>query len=1047
LDTYNDPSSRFVDTDLPEGVFGEDTIRASFSDLEPWEILSEWDRRVGGDIFADGSPEERALIRNVAYKGAYLVKPELWFGSAEESANATQRDIYLSLQALFEANPSIVDDNEDFRDTEDNFGAWQYAMRARQLISVTLKAPESERDPDVMRFLQLVRRRYVDEVAGDEYAAIRLYRSGDLISETGTEPNQSGLGYGSSNESGYEAEDAGITSWSVVEKDSDEWGSRWARRDVPNELVLGRFGTVQGEILVADNPEIIAEIENWVPPAVSVIEPPEPVSKEVSDLVKAIQELEGKVDKMDAYPADYNPMHKLLVNYDDATVAAAARIIFDRDIDASGVSMLVGKSKIFDIPDADNNPTAVLPDTIFDEILKVDPLYSVPKDVFEDQEADFHNGSAGIHEIFQVLNTLDPGIDEDEFDPSDMSTWGSKVDGPMSDSQHRETLSTVLDFVVPNFEGSSSAEMERIIIQAKVEEIVRKWEQDNPIPEFVRNFDARAAENPDWESQIPDRSTPDDGPLAGDKEALELSDALYALYDEQQSLLKARREADRDFDMQKMQEISAQIDSVNNGSDELSKKLGDLLKNVRKRRDQLEADHAAERQIARDEAESYVSSLPQDFSREDIKEAFISSILYAPDRPKNDDGSYKPIVLSEVGSALSKQISALSSAETLLAMIESDPSVRDALYRIFDNESPYEFVRSVNRFQEGFLLVDPLEDPFSNPFIDSSVGVSKDVEHYDFLNAFMVEIKTRGIVSDSISDRAKAVFIFDELNSKWAVGSDTGKAWMMSVAVAKLVGSRGAGKDFSAFRTPPRGASRFLPGGKVEDLEQVANDYQILAKAIYSTTQNHLENMGITEDGIVRLSRAMTVGPDRIADTPRAEKLQMEIEKKRTATVDELNLTEQNKELLGDELEKIYANPLWAETVRAARAGEFLSPAQTLLLERYRSAQTAHDSARNEVGDLMVILRSLDSTDGDISWALDASVGKGWAVDAIAQWNGLSSFATITQQAFGEHTFHMDVPRSRLFSLSMLGFGCISEYEVLVIGDGDDNVLYERQRS
>ena len=259
------PSSTFVDTPLPDGVFG----------VSAMDNFYEWNFGLTAPspdgFYASLTPEDQAVVDRVAGKSSYMTNPARLppYGidgrPAAMDPSATQRDVYLAVQAYFEARSGSLDANGDpFYLDQSADGPWMLSLMARELVSATLKAPASERDPDVMRFLQLVRKQYLDEM-GDKYNSVRLFRSGDLIGPDGTEPNASGRRYGLSRQTGFDKPYSGLTSWAIRREDSEVWGAKWVTQDIPNDRVLGRFGTIPGEIVVAENPEIIAEIDNWVP--------------------------------------------------------------------------------------------------------------------------------------------------------------------------------------------------------------------------------------------------------------------------------------------------------------------------------------------------------------------------------------------------------------------------------------------------------------------------------------------------------------------------------------------------------------------------------------------------------------------------------------------------------------------------------------------------------------------------------------------------------------------------------------------------------------
>ena len=149
---------------------------------------------------------------------------------------------------------------------------WASVIDGRGYISANLRALNGEEgfgppDPDAMRFMQLLRREFLAGVPKTPAEKMRLYRaSNERDPFGGNDPFRFGFG---GSEPARRAS-SGVTSWAFMSAPDAQlhlsgYGDFMHGEDVPFDRILGRFGGVEGEFLVADDPATVEKIDNWRP--------------------------------------------------------------------------------------------------------------------------------------------------------------------------------------------------------------------------------------------------------------------------------------------------------------------------------------------------------------------------------------------------------------------------------------------------------------------------------------------------------------------------------------------------------------------------------------------------------------------------------------------------------------------------------------------------------------------------------------------------------------------------------------------------------------
>ena len=532
--------------------------------------------------------------------------------------------------------------------------------------------------------------------------------------------------------------------------------------------------------------------------------------------------------------------------------------------------------------------------------------------------------------------------------------------------------------------------------------LLTNWELDNPMPKEVEDYEYQIKQNPDWFWDF------NNGGLSGDPEVVELNSVLDGLELEEERLGKLVDEGFVEFEVEQL-EIQKKQDRI---YEILKSKVDAVTEEI----SSIRKEYEDRRSSALDEIKK---SLPADLENsegvtQEEMEVFVEKTL--------DSLAGQSVLDAESFSkSFAKQFSARSSAEALVKMIEADPSVRDVLNRIFeqkvmdsaipDREMP--LYRSINRFE---APIGETEDKSDN------TPAAQILQYVGGRSPSGRQIKT----SDFVSDKIKAAYIFDLINKSWADGSSV-EAKKLSSAMGSLLGARDSEDAKDAHRRDP----------------QSLEDYRILATAMYSSTQSYLRELGIAEDSMVILSRAQNSGPREIVETPETQKLQLEIEKRKNAALAESERVARQYEIDSAEFAKFHENAALHEALRARSANEALSAEQEKLVKSFGTLKEKVASAQETLDDIQDLISRLDS---DQIWkAQNAASGRNWSLPSIYRMNGLSSFGTVTQREFGSSVYHMAIPASRIFSISFLGLGALGEYEVVVLGDGDDAAIYERQ--
>ena len=253
------PSSPFAADDAP-GELGS----ASGAPFAPWvdDPNDRWGLSDGGwdwdRALVDGpdlSDEDQLVVDRYAARAEKVASVGMAMRGQPVDQMAARRTV-----AGWEPTP----DSPEWPDSSGQGSTWPNINRG--YLSANIRAlnsadPDDPPDPDAVRFLQLLRRDFLAKTPTAN-GTIRLYRGADRKGGGGNDPARYSFG-----RTGQRAE-SGVTSWTAQPIDhSDEYGNEWGRyllvEDVPYDRVIGRFGSITGEILVADTEMIVEDIEGF----------------------------------------------------------------------------------------------------------------------------------------------------------------------------------------------------------------------------------------------------------------------------------------------------------------------------------------------------------------------------------------------------------------------------------------------------------------------------------------------------------------------------------------------------------------------------------------------------------------------------------------------------------------------------------------------------------------------------------------------------------------------------------------------------------------
>ena len=213
----------------------------------------DWDRALvdGPDL----SDEDQLVVDRYAARAEKFASVGMAMRGQPVDQMAARRTV-----AGWEPTP----DSPEWPDPSGQGSTWPNINRG--YLSANIRAlnsadPDDPPDPDAVRFLQLLRRDFLAKTPTAN-GTIRLYRGADRKGGGGNDPARYSFG-----RTGQRAE-SGVTSWTAQPIDhSDEYGNEWGRyllvEDVPYDRVIGRFGSITGEILVADTEMIVEDIEGF----------------------------------------------------------------------------------------------------------------------------------------------------------------------------------------------------------------------------------------------------------------------------------------------------------------------------------------------------------------------------------------------------------------------------------------------------------------------------------------------------------------------------------------------------------------------------------------------------------------------------------------------------------------------------------------------------------------------------------------------------------------------------------------------------------------
>lgn len=120
-------------------------------------------------------------------------------------------------------------------------------------------------DPDAMALIQAWRKALVDHVAEKGGDGAVLHRG---VVDRGTDPFVPQRTEHWSNEyndvrSQPNSAESRVTSWTSVKATAKQFGGHLVTQDIPVDQILGRFGSINGEVLVVDDPLIGRAVDAW----------------------------------------------------------------------------------------------------------------------------------------------------------------------------------------------------------------------------------------------------------------------------------------------------------------------------------------------------------------------------------------------------------------------------------------------------------------------------------------------------------------------------------------------------------------------------------------------------------------------------------------------------------------------------------------------------------------------------------------------------------------------------------------------------------------
>jgi hypothetical protein len=155
---------------------------------------------------------------------------------------------------------------------------WRDVIEGRGYLSANLRALQGEPgfdepDPDAIRFLQILREDFLAKTEQVPWrihvdpdvppmTGVRLYRASDNPDPWGgNDPTRFSI-------AAPRLPSSGVTSWAFMSGDDAKrqlpsYGSIVHGVDVPFDRVIGRFGAVKGELLVANDPELVRKIDEF----------------------------------------------------------------------------------------------------------------------------------------------------------------------------------------------------------------------------------------------------------------------------------------------------------------------------------------------------------------------------------------------------------------------------------------------------------------------------------------------------------------------------------------------------------------------------------------------------------------------------------------------------------------------------------------------------------------------------------------------------------------------------------------------------------------
>ena len=155
---------------------------------------------------------------------------------------------------------------------------WRDVIEGRGYLSANLRALQGEPgfgepDPDAIRFLQILRE---DFLAKTEQVPWRIHVDPDVPPMTGIRLYRASDNpdpWGGNDPTRFSSDaprqpSSGVTSWAFMSGDDAKrqlpsYGSIIHGVDVPFDRVIGRFGAVKGELLVANDPELVRKIDEF----------------------------------------------------------------------------------------------------------------------------------------------------------------------------------------------------------------------------------------------------------------------------------------------------------------------------------------------------------------------------------------------------------------------------------------------------------------------------------------------------------------------------------------------------------------------------------------------------------------------------------------------------------------------------------------------------------------------------------------------------------------------------------------------------------------